>query len=311
MRLTIMAQNLQYGGRANSQGRPDNRWPRLAEIIRAVRPDILLCQEAQRWGADPRLPAQAEAELGLRACVAPAPYEANTAVMFNPDILRCAQWETKYAPKVTHGFGVAVFDLIADPGVKAPLAVSSAHLTPYGAAAAEQEALLIAARVHRYGGMGVIGGDVNYYPPGDPEPDWESVPPYNRAARCLRRTSPDKPWRGNPQVGHALYDEDLVDVAALLAARQDGSREELLAPTGHRGGLRTDQFWITKNMIGAVDSYRRVPTGRASDHDAVVTVLETEALHHVRVRDWEQRPMDEVTFDAAAVTRPEECLEDR
>ncbi|WP_067892871.1 endonuclease/exonuclease/phosphatase family protein [Actinomadura chibensis] len=283
-----MTLNFRYGGRTDAHGRPDDRWADLVEIVREVAPDLLLGQEAHGWVADLRLQADAEEALGLRAHVAPSRSGAHTVVMHRTDLLRWRQWETKYAADTHHGFGVAVLDVLGDPEVRVPLTAISAHLAPYSVLAAAQEAQLLAARLYRYGGMGVIGGDINHVPPADPEPDWASVPPYNRSSRCQRRYLPDHEWRADREVGFTLADADLLDVAALLATRQPdpGATEELLAPTGHHGGVRTDQIWVTTNMAQAIQEYRRIDTGRASDHDAILTTIQTTALHHVEARQW-------------------------
>ncbi|MFI0406559.1 hypothetical protein [Actinomadura sp. 3N508] len=288
MQLTVMSLNFKYAGRTDSDGRPDPRWPDQVDIIRKVDPHILLGQEAHGWEADPRLQADAEHDLGMRAHVAPSKSGAHTVVMHRPDVLRWRHWETKYARESRHGFGVAVFDVIADPKMKVPLTVISAHLHPSSAQKAATEAQVLIERLYRYGGMGLLGGDINHLGPADTDPDWSTVPPYNRSSRCYRRAVPDGPWLGNPLVALTLADGDLYDVAELIADREgdEAADKELLAPTGHNGGVRTDQFWVTDNMADAVLGYQRIPTGKASDHDAIVATIDTAALHEVEAREW-------------------------
>ncbi|RFS81453.1 hypothetical protein D0T12_31375 [Actinomadura spongiicola] len=60
---------------------------------------------------------------------------------------------------------MAILDVVADPEVRVPLTAISAHLNPYSVLAAAPEAQLLAARLYRYGGMGVIGSDINHIPP--------------------------------------------------------------------------------------------------------------------------------------------------
>ncbi|TDD25593.1 hypothetical protein E1287_37195 [Actinomadura sp. KC06] len=209
-------------------------------------------------------------------------------LMFRPDVLRWRQWETKYAYETHHGFGVGVFDITADPEVKVPLTALTGQLIPYSVQKAAIEAQVRIARLYRYGGMGAIGADINSQGVAHNDPDWSAVPPYNRFARCHRRYGPDEPWLGNPLVAQTLNDGDLFDVANLISARLDDPKadKELFAPTGHHGGIRNDQFWVTGNMLDAVLGYRRVPTGKAGDHDGVVTTYETTALHDVEYREW-------------------------
>ncbi|MFI0411836.1 hypothetical protein [Actinomadura sp. 3N508] len=288
MQLIVMSLNFQYAGRMDSDGRPDHRWPDQVDIIRKVDPHILLGQEAHGWGADPRLQAAAEDDLGMRAHVAPSKSGAHTVVMHRTDVLEWRHWETKYHDETRHGFGVAVFDLTADPEVTVPLTVISAHLHPSSVQKAAMEAQVLIERLYRYGGMGLIGGDINHLSPADTDPDWEAVPPYNRSSRCHRRLGPQEPWLGNPLVGQTLHDGDLLDVAALIAMRLNNpaADKELFAPTGHHGGVRTDQIWVTDNMTDAVLGYQRIDTGQATDHDAVVATIDTAPLHKVQARAW-------------------------
>ncbi|TMQ84016.1 endonuclease/exonuclease/phosphatase family protein, partial [Actinomadura soli] len=261
--LTVLSINTQYGG----------QWGPLADLIADIRPDVLLTQELTDWGRDPRLQGAAERELewrgwGLRFLVAPSPVHNHTAVAFRPDRLAFRHFETKYSHLTENGYGVAVLaDRDAsddDPG----LAVISAHLTAYSAEAAATEAQRMIGRLHRYGGQGILGGDINHMPVGDPEPDWDAVEPYNRSSRCLPRSSPDEPWRGNRIVGEKLG-VALVDVAAHLA--DTTGRLDLRDPTA-TGGLRVDQFHVTANLRDALIEYEWLPA--PSDHHAIAMSLD-------------------------------------
>ncbi|MFA1548859.1 hypothetical protein [Actinomadura chokoriensis] len=282
---TVMSVNTQYGGRFDSDGRPVDRWGPIADAIASVEPHILLAQELTGWGHDPRLHAAAERSLQrrgwpLRFLVAPSATGFHTAVAYQPEVLCWRQYETKYAHLTDNGYGVAVLaDVDADedePG----LTVISAHLSAYSTQAAAQEAQRMAVRLHRYGGRGILGGDINNMPLGDREPDWAAVPPYNRSARCLPRTGPDEPWRGNRAVGEVLANAGLVDVAAHLADTQH--RPELRAATG-RGRVRVDQYHVTEPLRDALLDYERLPG--LSDHDAIVMRLDSARLGAARVWD--------------------------
>jgi hypothetical protein len=278
---SVMSLNTQYGGRSDSGGRPVDRWGPIADMIASVRPHVLLAQELAGWGRDPRLHAAAERSLQwrgwpMRFLVAPSRVDSHTAVAFQPEVLCWRHHETKYAHLAENGYGVAVLADVDAAEDEPGLTVISAHLTAYSAQAAAQEAQRMVARLHRYGARGVLGGDINYLPLGDAEPDWAAAEPYNRSARCLPRSAPGEPWRGNRAVGEVLAAAGLVDVAAHLA--EAGGRPGLRAATG--GGVRVDQFHVTGNLRDALLGYERLAT--ASDHDAIVMRLDPARLGAAR-----------------------------
>ncbi|MFF5264645.1 hypothetical protein ACFY4C_37455 [Actinomadura viridis] len=271
-----MSLNTQYGGQFDADGRPQRRWPAIADLITTVRPHIGLFQELTGWGRDPRLQAGAERDLQkrgwpMRFKVAPSGTDSHTAVAYHPDTFCWRQWETKYSHLAENGYGVAVLAPVDSDDDTPGLTVISAHLTAYSADAAAREAQRMIGRLHRYGGVGLLGGDINHLPLGDDDPDWEALPPYNRSSRCLPCSSPDAPWIGNRVVGQVLATAPLVDVAGHFADETEDLT--LRAPTAP-GGIRVDQFHVTPNLVGSLRDYRQLPT--ASDHDAVVMTLDPE-----------------------------------
>ncbi|OAR21897.1 hypothetical protein A8W25_30690 [Streptomyces sp. ERV7] len=266
MDLTVMSQNVQYG--AADTG----RWEGLVDCIRTVKPQLLLLQEVD-FLADPEQAANAEKALGLRLAVAPSRH-LPTAIAWDPEYLEVIGTETKYSTTgLHHGYCALQLQPLSLPAAwPVPLVAISAHLTPYSAEAAGQEAQLLCARAYRHGGIGLIGGDINHLPLGDPEPDWDRVPPYNRASRCLRRQHHDEPWRGNRIVGQVLRDAGFTDAAAIQAVlHRDPS---LLEPTGKAGRVRVDQAHLTPALLPALDSYRRIDTGEHSDHYGIALTLQ-------------------------------------
>lgn len=113
----------------------------------------------------------------------------------------------------------------------------------------------------------MIAGDINHPPLGDPEPDWTTIQPYNRMARCLPRTSPDEPWRANTIVGQVLYSGGFTDVAAHIS---DTTNDPALRePTGKHGGLRVDQIHVTPALRPAIAGAFRRDTTALTDHHLV------------------------------------------
>ncbi|WP_261568243.1 endonuclease/exonuclease/phosphatase family protein [Frankia gtarii] len=248
------------------RGAPGRHWPALAELLQEVEPDIVCLQEANGWGDDLIRLCAAEADLGMRGVLAPSGSGFHTALLYRPGRARLVRWETRYAQQTLHGFGIGVLEL---PGIETPLAVVSAHLTPYSAAAAAQEAQVIASRLRRASPLGVLAGDVNYPGLGDPTPDWSRVPDHDRVARCLPRDSDTVPWRANPLVGATLRTAGLCDVAAHLA---DSTGDATLRAPTSRGGMRVDQVHITRGAQAT--GYRLLDTAEHSDHQGLVVNLD-------------------------------------
>jgi endonuclease/exonuclease/phosphatase family metal-dependent hydrolase len=271
------------------------RWDALAEIICGQEPSVVLLQECRGWLADDRRQlGRAEADLpGMRVLVGRSNTGNHPVVVFRREAMRLLGMEdNRYT--LLSGYAAARFaiDGLEVDGLAVPLVITSAHLSCYSVEQAKAEAQLVATRTHRYGGAGIMGGDFNSFPIGDPEPDWERVQPYNRMIRAVPSIVPgDDPqwrdkvtWRGNPIVGQALACCDMVDVAAYLAdQRGDPS---LRAPTGVHGRLRVDQFHVTAAMRPAIVDYWQVDTQGFSDHHAIVTVIDTALIDRGKLRDY-------------------------
>jgi hypothetical protein len=127
-----------------------------------------------------------------------------------------------------------------------------------------------------------VVGDINHYPLGDPEPDWERVQPYNRASRCLPRAGAGDPWRANPIVGQVLREGGLLDVAGHLADQR--GEPALRAPTGRHGGMRVDQAHVTSALRDAIQDYWRVDG--PADHWGIACVLDLARVDLSRLRDY-------------------------
>ncbi|MFC5253454.1 endonuclease/exonuclease/phosphatase family protein [Streptomyces nigrescens] len=273
-----MSQNAQYG--ANTDG----RWEGLLDVIRGVGPQLLLLQEVD-WLADPDNAEAAKQALGMDLAVAPS-RNLNTAVAWKPEALELLGTETKYSvSEMHHGYCAPRFKPLGlSQDLPEPLVAISTHLTPYSADVAAQEAQLLCARAYRYGGIALIGGDINHMALGDEEPDWALVQPYNRTSRCLRRKKPTDPWRGNRVVGKTFMDGEFTDVAAHVAAlRNDASP---LAPTGKAGLLRVDQAHVTPTLVPAIKNYWIVDPGPHADHYGFAFTLDLERANTSLTRDY-------------------------
>jgi endonuclease/exonuclease/phosphatase family metal-dependent hydrolase len=264
-----MSQNVQY--RADRDG----RWETMVKVIRGVAPHLLLLQEVD-WLADRDKAEAAEQALGMRLVVAPS-RRLNTAVAWDPTVLERLGTDIAYSvTDMHHGYCAPRFNPLGlERQLQAPLVAISTHLTPYSAEVAAQEAQLLIARAYRYGGIGIVAGDINHCPLEDPEVDWEAVQPYNRTARCLPRDREDDPWRGNRIVGKKFRDGEFTDV---------GSHFKDWQATGKAGLLRVDQAHVTPALRPALRSYRRVDPGSASDHYGISWEIDLEAIDTTLVR---------------------------
>ncbi|WP_159942527.1 MULTISPECIES: endonuclease/exonuclease/phosphatase family protein [unclassified Nocardiopsis] len=273
--VTLMAQNLSHGGTRLPDGTPDpHRLDRLLQVIGRVAPDVLCLQETwplldhNRQGL-----ARVEKSLGLRTIAVGQGRSATGTLLLLSDRIGWSQVEDRYQPASWTGMSIAVLDI---PGMAAPLAAASVHLTPFSAVGAENDAAYLINRLHRYGGYGVGAGDFNYpaltdrYPAGPDRhtPGPEDVPPYNRATRW--KTTPDGALAINHDIAHLFSRSGMVDVAAHMADLTGDT--SLLRPTG-KGGFRVDGFQVTGPLAPAITSYRAIGHDH-SDHAGVVMTFD-------------------------------------
>ncbi|WP_035795687.1 endonuclease/exonuclease/phosphatase family protein [Kitasatospora mediocidica] len=255
----------------------------LVREIRREAPHLLFLQEVD-WLADPDEAAAAGLTLGMQVAVAPS-RNLPTAVAWHPDALRVEDVDTRYSEHDLHqGYCAPRFARWGlTEALEAPLVAISTHLTPYSADTAAQEAQLLVARAYRYGGFGMIAGDINHVPLGDDEIDWTLVQPYNRTARCKRRQHPDDPWEGNRIVGEVLRDGEFADVAAVVAERRHD--QSPLKATGKAGLLRVDQAHTTRALSPAIEDCRVAETD-FSDHHGLVFTLDLSKADNSAVRTY-------------------------
>ncbi|TDQ54315.1 endonuclease/exonuclease/phosphatase family protein [Actinorugispora endophytica] len=271
MRLT--SQNLLHGATQTPEGVPQDRWPAVAEAIRAENPDILCLQELHGWTShNYQQLFRAERDLGMRVAgwVPPARSRGGTLLMYRhrPGGIRMRQWESANSTELYNGLGVAVFDFGGD----APLTVAGVHLQVASIEAATQEALLAVSRAYRYGGLGVVMGDFNHQTLDDPAPDHTTRSPLSVAARW--RFGPDGSIVPDRSLARKLVLARMTDAAAHLA--QVTGDASLTAPTAG-GGIRTDQAWVTPPLVPALAAYRRIPHD-ASDHHLISVDLDPNQI---------------------------------
>lgn len=292
MELTIAVQNLGHGGLRNGSGDPDYRWPQLAErinsagqLVGARQVDAVLVQEAVDWDKyGHRQLGVAMRDLDLDAMpIPPSSSGYPPALLYRRETLgRWTHWNTDFAQETLHGFGIAVFDV----GLPKPLAITSAHLNPFVADKARDEAKLIATRALRYGPYGIVAGDLNYPPadPNSPSPDYAQMLPYNKSARTRLPSEVGGQLVPDRRVTEMLAYTGFVDAAAKLY--EERGDKELLRKTATDD--RIDQLWVSAPLRDTVVDYALLdaPEG-ASDHHGLVVRIDLDQAKTDNV--WEYR----------------------
>jgi exonuclease III len=119
---------------------------------------------------------------------------------------------------------------------------------------------------------------VNFAPadPGNPEPDFAQMRPYNLASRTLldRQQADGRPVPDR-RVARTLWHNGYIDAAWHLY--QQTGDAQLLRRTATDD--RIDQVWVSAPLAPAVRDYRVLdsPPG-ASDHDGLVVHLDTDLI---------------------------------
>ncbi|MGW0885401.1 endonuclease/exonuclease/phosphatase family protein [Streptomyces sp. NPDC002671] len=277
MLLTGVVQNLGTGGTEDGDGRPEDRWPLIAERINSAadRVDVVMLQEVMDWHRyGHKQLARACRDLDLDAApLTPSSSGLGTALLYRREVLgRWVRHNPDFAGETLHGFALTSFEV----GLPAPLSFVPVHFTPFTADKARFEASTTAFRGYKYGPYVILAGDINFPPQqaDSPLPDYRSMRPYNRGSRTLL-PDPGRPLAPDRRVAQTLAHHGYVDVA--WHQYQKDKDPGLLAPTGTDD--RIDQVWVSTPMAPAVSGYRVLdqPEG-ASDHKGLVFTVDTDLI---------------------------------
>ncbi|NUR00198.1 MAG: endonuclease/exonuclease/phosphatase family protein [Streptomyces sp.] len=161
--MTIAVQNLEHGGLKDGEGRPEDRWPLLAERINSAADlDVVMVCEAVDWQMyGHKQLARACRDLDLDAVpLAPSRSGYGTALLYRREKLgRWSRYNPDFGTEALHGLAVTSFDI---EGLLAPLSFLPVHFTPFSAEQALIEAIYAATRAYRYGPFAILVGDCNY-----------------------------------------------------------------------------------------------------------------------------------------------------
>ncbi|MFC4512235.1 endonuclease/exonuclease/phosphatase family protein [Streptomyces ehimensis] len=270
VQIAVMSQNLGRGGWKRTDGAIEDRWPQLAEAINAVRPDVLLGQEAEGRSADghARL-TRAEHDLDMDGILAPSSSGLGPVTMYRRETMGRRTYLNRdfSAHETHHGFEVVGWTL---PCLPAPLTAGSVHLTPYDPVRAASEVSFMGSRVHRAGGgYAILGGDFNFPPVAGPEPAYEQMRPYNRGSRLVV-TDPELPGPPEPDrsVAWRIAGKGFVDVAWHLY--KESGDENLLTRTS--SDERIDWVLVSDALVPCITDYGVIDTG--SDHRGIWVKLD-------------------------------------
>src|ERR1700712_5070899 len=178
MLITLMTQNIARGGLHDSQGNYGDRWPKLAERIKNVNPDILLLQELNGWkDYGHKQIVRAMNDLGMDAApLAPTETGYGTGLLYKPETVGRWQYHNNsLSHATTHGFAVTGFDV----GLPELLIVAPVHLSFYSASKATQEAQLVINKTLPKSPFSIVGGDINFSPAEGTDPDYTLSKSYN------------------------------------------------------------------------------------------------------------------------------------
>jgi endonuclease/exonuclease/phosphatase family metal-dependent hydrolase len=278
MLLSFVSQNLLYGGLRSSTGDQEDRWPELLKRITSgsQSPDFVLVQEAENWDKySHKALGRAMSDLKMSALPLPPSSSGNLpGLLYRPETVgQWKGWNAEYSGHTVHGFGVAAFDV----GLPSPLSVASIHLNFFSADLAVEEAALVLNRAYSYGPFAVIGGDMNYQPRKDPEPDFTKMMPYHYSMRTkLSEPGQNEPLATDRRVTGKYEQAALVDVAYHMFEKTGDKK--YLEETA-TGGMRIDQFWVSQPLASAIVDYQIIDEPiDASDHKGIAFQLDTKLI---------------------------------
>jgi exodeoxyribonuclease-3 len=254
--MKVLSYNTLFGG---FDGDTCTRYNLLVEIIREAKPDVLLAQELKGYLAGGgRKALQFERDVGLRGFIANARNTGqNTGIFIGPEI-EPLSFETD----AIHFHHAAAFLEARVPGWEKPATFISVHLCPFSPHVRLTEAAYL-LNLAAPDSLTLMGGDFNSIIPGDPEPDFASLPSHFRARYTDPQGKSDR--RALEQLLHAGY-RDVADGF-------DGQATPTVPSSAFAGTefvpFRSDYLLASAAMAGCARSYdvlRNSKADRASDH---------------------------------------------
>lgn len=259
--MKVMSWNTLYGG---LDGDDDRRFRLQAEVIRTLKPDVLLLQEAKRFEADgSRRLFEVEQAIGMRGFLALVPHTGqNTAVFACPDVE-----PVSFSSDSVHFHHAAAMATLRVPGFARPITFISVHLCPVGVPMRLIEAANLVPSAAPKGWV-LVAGDFNSISPHDAEPDWGELSFHHRA----RYTGPDGKMVDR-RVLETLEGAGYVDLAYKLGEHATPTVPGAAFPHAEFVPFRADYFLASAALSHCIKSYsviRDERTDQASDHYPIV-----------------------------------------
>lgn len=266
--MKVMSYNTLFGG---FDGQDETRYSAQVELIRNIKPDILIVQEAKGFTDNgSKLLFRHEENTNMRGFIGVSPYTGqNTGIFVHPSFKPIS---VEIDAEHFH-HAITILKLYI-PEMDAPLTVISAHLCPYGGHVRLQEAsyLMNYASTEDYT---LVAGDFNSVSPNDPDPDGLNDLPSHFRTRYVTFDGKSVDRRSL----EALHQAGFVDIANLL-----GKNNETTVPTPQYKNaefvpFRSDYILSSKKFASMAVSYEVIKdpiTDFASDHYPVVAEFKTK-----------------------------------
>lgn len=238
MLVRTVVQNLKDGGQ--------DRWDQLAKRINAVRPDLVLLNEALDWAeGEPPMLSRAAHDLGLAPLpLPPSRTGYHVAIFYKPATIGDpADVCDDFSAEMCHGVLSAAWDV----GLPEPLGVTVTHLSPFSTIDAVRDAQKTGYTASRYGRYSVIGGGFSYPPLYGPDPDLARMSTLS-LARQFKDPLASPPVIRNTDVAQSLANDGYHDSFEILHRRTGNAR--YIARTGRSD--RTDWTLVSGALVPAV-----------------------------------------------------------
>jgi len=266
MKLTVLTYNTLFAGR---DGSDDRRAQAQIGLIKDIKPDVFLMQEAKDFDANGSAWLfELEAQIGMRGFLAIAPRTGQNVAIFIREPLRAVSFETDGV----HFHHVLATLKVALPDSDKQITFISAHLCPNGPEVRRREAAYLAVQAAP-DKLTLITGDFNSASPHDSEPEGFDVLAAHHRARYLaddlrtadRSVMANLEAAGWVDVGHALKGSNVPTVPTA------GFKETEFAV------MRCDYLLASQALAATAKSYqviRNADIDTSSDHYPVIATFE-------------------------------------